>query len=169
MKSTRSTEQMVRDMLVDATFLSDIKSNPQVRAMVLNLVQDLSKEVTDSESRDCIESVVKEGESPKVGNVWVSWNVVRLCAPSKRVVFFTLEVQNGEVFARLSMPDVQKEVQYWSNAVVVYVLGANPPFLVMNGYLRRIWKEYSIDKILQVQLGVFLVRFWEGTTRDVVI
>lgn len=60
-------------------------------------------------------------------------------------------------------------MQYWNNAVVVQVLGANPPFHVMNGYLRRIWKEYSIDKLLQIQRGVFLVRFGEGTSRDTVI
>lgn len=48
--------------------------------------------------------------------------------------YFAPEVQNGESFARMSVPAVHQEVQYWSSAVVVYVLGAFPPYSVMNRY-----------------------------------
>lgn len=34
--------------------------------------------------------------------------------------------------------DIQEDVELWSSAVVCYVLGANPPLSVMEGYCRRI-------------------------------
>ena len=41
------------------------------------------------------------------------------------------------------------------------MLGANPPYDVIAGFINRIWKEFSIDKILLVKKGLFLVRFKE--------
>lgn len=60
------------------------------------------------------------------------------------------------------------EVHYWQNTLVCYALGANTPFPVMNGFLRRIWKAYSI-KILQLQHMVFLVRFNDEESKEVVL
>lgn len=55
--------------------------------------------------------------------------------------------------------DIQEEVEYWSSAVVCYVLGASPPLTVMKGYFRRIWGRLGIDKIALIGKGVFIVRF----------
>ncbi|KAJ8419936.1 hypothetical protein Cgig2_015016 [Carnegiea gigantea] len=35
----------------------------------------------------------------------------------------------------------------------------NPPFGVMQGYIKRIWAIFEIDKIIQVHKGKLLVRF----------
>jgi len=35
------------------------------------------------------------------------------------------------------------------------VLGVNPPFAVMQGFIQRIWSAYELDKIIQEQKGVF--------------
>jgi len=43
--------------------------------------------------------------------------------------------------------------------VICYVLEANPPFEVIDGYVRRIWKAYAIDKVVLVKRGLYLVRF----------
>jgi len=39
-------------------------------------------------------------------------------------------------------------------------LGANPPYEVLQGFIKRIWAAYEIDKIILVQRGVFFVRFY---------
>ncbi|KAL2925275.1 hypothetical protein RDABS01_028248 [Bienertia sinuspersici] len=52
-----------------------------------------------------------------------------------------------------------EELVYWSSAMVVYVLGANPPFSVFNGYCHRIWGKKGLDKVLLVGKGLYLVRF----------
>nr|XP_009596610.1 uncharacterized protein LOC104092659 [Nicotiana tomentosiformis] len=40
------------------------------------------------------------------------------------------------------------------NAIVCYVLGAHPPFSVLNGYIQRLWGKLGINKN-----GIILVRF----------
>lgn len=54
---------------------------------------------------------------------------------------------------RIDVDDVKSEIDYWSSSLVCYALGANPPFAVMNGYLRRIWGKYNIEKILLMPNG----------------
>ncbi|XP_056697466.1 uncharacterized protein [Spinacia oleracea] len=53
----------------------------------------------------------------------------------------------------------QEEVDFWSSSIICYVVGANPPIHVMEGFIRRIWKKYYVDKVVLVKKGVFLVRF----------
>ena len=49
--------------------------------------------------------------------------------------------------------------------MLCYVLGANPPFIVMEGFCRRMWKE-KIDKIGSPSYGVFMIRFHTVEDRD---
>ena len=44
------------------------------------------------------------------------------------------------------------------------MLGTNPPFEVIQGFIRRIWAKLAIDKIIMVKKGVFLLRF--GNMQD---
>jgi len=46
--------------------------------------------------------------------------------------------------------DVKEEIDYWQNALLCTVLGANPPLEVMKGFINRIWGNFEIDKILHV-------------------
>lgn len=48
----------------------------------------------------------------------------------------------------------------------MFFMGANPPVQVIEGFVRRIWKDFSIDKIGMVSRGVFLVRFLNEQDRD---
>ena len=61
--------------------------------------------------------------------------------------------------AVLNETDVENEVRFWSTAVVVYVLGANPPNSVLSGYIRRVWKANGIANIAASTRGPCLVRF----------
>lgn len=42
---------------------------------------------------------------------------------------------------------------------ICYIIGANPPVHVMEGYFRRILRMFKVDKIVMVKRGVYLVRF----------
>lgn len=73
------------------------------------------------------------------------------------------EVENVQVTKTSSVitidtDDIHEEVEYWSSTIICYVLGANPPLNVMDGYFRRIWGKLGIDKIRMVGGGIFLVR-----------
>ena len=59
----------------------------------------------------------------------------------------------------MAKEDVAVEINYWQQAVLSSILGANPPFEVMQGFIKCIWATLDIDKIILVRKGVFLVRF----------
>ena len=66
---------------------------------------------------------------------------------------------NGVKCAKVDLEDIEQEVNYWQNAVICCVLGANPPISVMECFVRRIWKEFTINKVLLVQKGTLLNPF----------
>ena len=47
---------------------------------------------------------------------------------------------NGTKYAKLAKEDIEEEVIYWQSAEICCVLGANPSYEDMAGYVRRIWK-----------------------------
>jgi len=68
-------------------------------------------------------------------------------------------IVNGKRITQIEKEDVAIEIEYWQSAVLCSVLGSNPPFEVMKGYINRIWSNFEIDKILMIKKGLFLVRF----------
>jgi len=66
---------------------------------------------------------------------------------------------NGMRCTKIEKSDVVDEITNWNNAVLCTVMGTNPPFEIVKGFLNRIWANFAIDRILYVRKGVFLVRF----------
>ncbi|XP_057532545.1 uncharacterized protein LOC130810484 [Amaranthus tricolor] len=109
--------------------------------------------------------------------VGLSWVYVLKSTPTKFVLFSSSSSQlpgsanNAPVSAgsgkplpsrkieKISKADVVDEMKYWENSVVCYVTSANPPLYVVEGFVKRIWKEQVIDKKGMVNRGFFLVRF----------
>ncbi|VFR01191.1 unnamed protein product [Cuscuta campestris] len=58
---------------------------------------------------------------------------------------------------------------YWEATLICCVLGANPPLKIMDGFLRRIWKEYNIEEISVLKEGQFVVQFGKESERDEVL
>ncbi|KAL2943499.1 putative glucan endo-1 3-beta-glucosidase eglC [Bienertia sinuspersici] len=73
---------------------------------------------------------------------------------------------NVDAPVKIDFDDIDEELVYWSSAMVVYVLGANPPFSVFNGYCHRIWGKKGLDKVLLVGKGLYLVRFKSVEQRE---
>ncbi|KAL2901175.1 Translation initiation factor 2 subunit gamma, partial [Bienertia sinuspersici] len=67
------------------------------------------------------------------------------------------------------MEDVQPEIEYWDSSIVAYVLGANPPTPVMEGFIRRIWSKHGVDKVIGLQRGMFLIRLKTMEQRDKIL
>ncbi|XP_074290657.1 uncharacterized protein LOC141617369 [Silene latifolia] len=74
-----------------------------------------------------------------------------------------------EDLMQIEQEDVEEEIEYWNQAVVCYILGANPPSEVIEGFIRRIWTKFNIDKISFMPNGVFLVRFKSVEMKDKVL
>lgn len=63
-----------------------------------------------------------------------------------------------DVIPEIEWDDIEEEVNFWEPFVSCYVLGANPPFNVVKGFIRRIWGRKVIDRIIPVGHGLFIVR-----------
>ncbi|XP_062094246.1 uncharacterized protein LOC133800306 [Humulus lupulus] len=66
------------------------------------------------------------------------------------------------------MEDIEEEIAFWNSAMVCYVLGANPPLGVFEGFVKRMWKE-QVDRVGLINHGIFIVRFHNVEKRDEVI
>lgn len=64
----------------------------------------------------------------------------------------------GKSTTKIDFDDAKDEITYWENAIVCFVVGANPPFQVMEGFIRRIWGKLGIDKVATIRNGLFIVR-----------
>ncbi|XP_074314953.1 uncharacterized protein LOC141651130 [Silene latifolia] len=65
--------------------------------------------------------------------------------------------------------DVQGELDYWQQAVFGFIVGANPPWQIVEGFLKRIWSKYTVDKISFLPNGVFLARFQTEEMKQTVL
>ncbi|XP_021861971.2 uncharacterized protein [Spinacia oleracea] len=70
---------------------------------------------------------------------------------------------------QIELDDIQSEIDFWNSTVVCYIVGANPPINVMEGFVRRIWGSLKVDKVVLVKKGVYLVRFLSMESRDKVL
>ncbi|XP_062094166.1 uncharacterized protein LOC133800227 [Humulus lupulus] len=71
--------------------------------------------------------------------------------------------------AQVDLDEVQVESLFWSSTVVCQVLGANPPFAIFEGFIKRIWGKLGIERIARLNNGLTLVNFRDELTRDLVL
>ncbi|KAL9235695.1 hypothetical protein vseg_010434 [Gypsophila vaccaria] len=74
-----------------------------------------------------------------------------------------------EPLLQIDQDDVKDEIELWQNTVVCFILGANPPWEVVEGFIRRIWTKYNIDKISFMPHRIFLVRFNSNDMKEKVL
>ncbi|XP_074283278.1 uncharacterized protein LOC141607831 [Silene latifolia] len=65
--------------------------------------------------------------------------------------------------------EVQKELAFWKNSVICFILGGNPPWDVVEEFILGLWDEYGIDRIFFMPSGVFLVRFKRSKDQEAVL
>ena len=59
--------------------------------------------------------------------------------------FMPSSLINGLKYAKVDFDDVKDEINYWQQAVLCFVLGANPPFAVVQGFIQKKWFAYELD------------------------
>ncbi|XP_074305375.1 uncharacterized protein LOC141640494 [Silene latifolia] len=65
--------------------------------------------------------------------------------------------------------DIKIEVQFWNNSVYCYILGANPPWDVIEGFVYRVWDEFGFDRVSFLDNGIFIVRFTKFQSREALL
>lgn len=67
---------------------------------------------------------------------------------------------------KIDMEDISDEIYFHNSSIICYVLGDNPPIQAMEGFFRRIWRTFKVDKVALINKGVYLVRFSTMGSRD---
>ncbi|XP_074271274.1 uncharacterized protein LOC141595202 [Silene latifolia] len=138
------------------------KSTQEVNGVPgLNFDDDL--EVTDVADTPEVAEVADTPEVVEVENsLWITQR-------GKKKVIHEDEEEPDEGLLQFSKEDTQDGVEYWNNAIYCFVLGANPPWEILNGFLRRIWSKHSIDKVSFMPNGIVLVHFKEAKDKEEVL
>ena len=67
---------------------------------------------------------------------------------------------------KIDLFDIEDEIRYQETVVVCFVVRAKPPLHVIDGFVRRIWKDLDIDSVGIVDKGVYMVRMKSIESRD---
>ena len=54
---------------------------------------------------------------------------------------------------------IKSEIERWESSIMCFVLGANPPIQVLEGFFPEDWAKYGIDKVILKPKDVFIIRF----------
>ncbi|XP_062119067.1 uncharacterized protein LOC133832784 [Humulus lupulus] len=85
------------------------------------------------------------------------WSQFRALLPNQggaKLIFEEPIVEEGQRIAQVDLDEV---------------LGANPPFAVFEGFIKRIWGKLGIERIARLNNGFTLVNFRDEATRDLVL
>lgn len=83
-----------------------------------------------------VEEVETMEEVEKKSSVWDNFDIGKIANAGFKLEFVASKVHGESTICETEIDDITDEIAYWLNAVVCYVLGAQPPFTVLNGYIQ---------------------------------
>lgn len=72
-------------------------------------------------------------------SVWDNVDISKIANVGFKLEYINHECYNNQKIGEIDMGDISSEIEYQQNAIVCYVLGAHPPFLVINSFIQRMW------------------------------
>ncbi|XP_074265051.1 uncharacterized protein LOC141587467 [Silene latifolia] len=79
------------------------------------------------------------------------------------------EEEASEELLQFTHEDIKTEVEFWSHFVMCYILGANPPWKLVEDYIYNVWGRFRVERVSFLDNGVFLVRFTKNEDRDALL
>ncbi|XP_074305519.1 uncharacterized protein LOC141640735 [Silene latifolia] len=129
-KGTKSVNEIVGIPKVDLDAI--VEEEPTESMILVEDASELGNEDDDGDGWQEVRHVKKTPTPPS--------------SPKSGVLQFTVD-------------DVKSAIEYWSTAVICYVLEGNPPWELISGHIKRIWGQHHYDKLSFLPNGVFTVRF----------
>ncbi|KAG5586663.1 hypothetical protein H5410_047097 [Solanum commersonii] len=75
-------------------------------------------------------------------------------------------ITNGAQFIELNKDEVEKELEKWKNALILYVVGHEPTIVAVDRFIANQWNFTAKPKVFYHNDGYFLVRFNSKEDRD---
>lgn len=79
-------------------------------------------------------------ELTKKASIWENFDITKITNVVFKLEFVSPAIHGNSPICEIDIEDISSEISYRKNVVVCYVLGAHPPFTVLNGY---IYREYG--------------------------
>ncbi|KAH0696218.1 hypothetical protein KY290_013576 [Solanum tuberosum] len=117
---------------------------------------------------DVVEEEVKSIPVRKV-SIWDDFDISKVSNTGFKLEYVEPTSYDSSAIVDIDLEDISSEIAYWKNYVVCYVLGAHPPFTVMQGFIQRLWVKNGINKFSMLRNGIVLVRFDSAMGKDTVI
>ncbi|XP_074265837.1 uncharacterized protein LOC141588288 [Silene latifolia] len=153
---TKSAETEVEEEeIMDSSNPNAVSTGPNVeeegRTKNVHDIVGIPELVVETEEEDETEEEIVESEEEEE---YVSDSLEQRSEESEKD-----DKTETEELLQIQPEDVADEIDYWKQAVICFILGANPPWEIVEGFIRRIWTKFNIDKISFMPNGIFLVRF----------
>ncbi|CAK8576479.1 unnamed protein product [Lathyrus sativus] len=76
---------------------------------------------------------------------------------------------NGVIEIEIEQEDIEIEVQFWDNALVLYVVGEGLSMNTVKNFMQKMWNFLKIPDLYYHDEGYFLLRFNSHEDRDAVM
>uniref|UniRef100_A0A803NJ88 DUF4283 domain-containing protein n=1 Tax=Cannabis sativa TaxID=3483 RepID=A0A803NJ88_CANSA len=100
---------------------------------------------------------------------WSKFNLNQVKSPSSQLSFTEPIKIGDQVVANIDLDEVAVEASFWKSSIICIVLGTNPPFRVFEGFIKRIWGNLGVERIVRMHSGFTLVSFKDEATRNVIL
>ncbi|XP_062100859.1 uncharacterized protein LOC133806786 [Humulus lupulus] len=122
-----------------------------------------------SRAANWAEEMEKTDYQNSTKDVWSKFKANQVKTPATSLDFIEPMKGGDQIIAKLDIDEIEVEASFWRTSIVCVVLGANPPFRVFEGFVKRIWGNLGIDRIVRMNSGFTLVSFRDVATRDLVL
>ncbi|XP_058745862.1 uncharacterized protein LOC131618712 [Vicia villosa] len=126
--------------------------------------------ISEETKEDLVADSKVETEAEEKNQPWV--DVIkgnRLPFSRKHIEYTPPRVVNGEIEVNLEESDIVSEVQYWENAIVIYVIGSNLSMNAVKTFINNVWNFVSMPNIYYNEEGYFLICFISKEDKEVVL
>ncbi|CAK8570485.1 unnamed protein product [Lathyrus sativus] len=82
------------------------------------------------------------------------------------VEFVALEIINGEIEMKIDESDVEDELDFWSNVMILFALGDSLSMNAVKKFMENSWSFVTMSELCYNEKGFFIVRFKSEQDRE---
>lgn len=132
-----------------------------MKPTAISVVPESISEMLTRSTKKPIEPITVNTDPPsnlreESRKLWAKFNEKQSNFSGENLNFIPPIVKYGRKICVIDPEDVVKEASNWGNSVICAVLGSKPPLQVFEGFVRCIWADFGVDKVLRLDSGHFL-------------
>ncbi|KAM3308578.1 hypothetical protein P3S67_010322 [Capsicum chacoense] len=147
----------------------NVQTNVPNPTQVVRDWETITKTKTDARRSSWADEVEKEEETECKASIWVNFDISKVSNAGFKLEFVSPLKAGEDKVCEIDVDDISTELEYWKNTIVCYVLGAHPPFSVLNSYIQRKWGKHGVSKVSMLKNGITLVKFDSQTGMNEVL